>query len=437
MNVCVYTLGCRLNQCESEAIADSFSQEGFTIVGERDQADLYIVNTCTVTSKAEQKARRMIRKFASAAPTLATGCYAQVNEEELKTLSDNVVVVPLEKKAQLLKLAKHLKASLVAGFDIKSGCLSFSDGKASVFDYDAASFSYHSRAYLKVQDGCDNSCAYCRVHIARGKAVSLESSTVVERALALEEAGFSEIMLTGVNLTMYDHTQRGLGGLLEDLFASLGPDVRLRLSSLEPDHIDERLLQALADPRIQPHFHIPVQSASNKVLARVDRKYDIEELSAILDRLRQIKDDPFIAADVITGLPGEEAEDFEMSYRYFKDQGFAQMHVFPFSPRPDTPLFKAGDRVPESVRDERAKKLRDLSVELHTEYLMRQSGKQTEVVLQNRKGGYWYGVSGNYIDVQVQDPPLFAKEGLLVKGHFAPYDENTRQLRVVCDAEAV
>ena len=217
MNVCVYTLGCRLNQCESEAIADSFSQEGFTIVEEQVPADLYVVNTCTVTSKAEQKARRMIRKFALLAPTLATGCYAQVNEDELRKLSDNVIVVPLEKKAHLLKLAKHLKASLVSGMDMRTGCLSFSDGKASVFDYAADSFSYHSRAYLKIQDGCDNSCAYCRVHIARGKAVSLESGQVIERALALQQSGFQEIMLTGVNLTMYDHQGEGLGGLYLDI----------------------------------------------------------------------------------------------------------------------------------------------------------------------------------------------------------------------------
>ena len=434
MNICVYTLGCRLNQCESEAIADSFSQEGFTVVGEREAADLYIVNTCTVTSKAEQKARRMIRKFAAVAPTLATGCYAQVNEEELKSLSEQVIVVPLEKKAHLLKLAKHLKVSLEAGFDLKTGCLSFSDGKASVFDYDAASFSYHSRAYLKVQDGCDNECAYCRVHIARGKAISLDSAIVVERALALEQAGFSEIMLTGVNLTMYDHTNNGLGGLLEELLSHLGDGIRLRLSSMEPDHIDERLLVALRDPRMQPHFHIPVQSASNKVLKRVNRHYDIEDLSAILDSLREAKDDPFIAGDVITGLPGEGDEEFEETYRYFKEQKFAQMHVFPFSPRPDTPLFKAKDRVPESVRDERAKRLRDLSDELYKAYVIRQSGKSTEVILQNRKGGFWYGLSGNYLEVKVLDAPLFAREGLLVQAHFAQFDENANKPVVICYA---
>jgi threonylcarbamoyladenosine tRNA methylthiotransferase MtaB len=434
MNVCVYTLGCRLNQCESEAIADSFAQEGFTVVGETTPAELYIVNTCTVTSKAEQKARRMIRKFAQIGVTVATGCYAQVNEKELSELSENVIVVPLEKKAHLLKLAKHLNSSLISGFDLKSGCLSFADGKASVFDYDAASFSYHSRAYLKIQDGCDNNCAYCRVHIARGKALTLDADTVVERALALEQAGFSEIMLTGVNLTMYDHEKDGLGGLLEKLLAALGPSIRLRLSSMEPDHIDDRLLNALKDYRLQPHFHIPVQSASDKVLVRVNRKYNMEHLTAIIQRLKEIKDDPFLAADVITGLPAEDDEEFEKTYRFFAEQKFAQMHVFPFSPRPDTALYLAHDKVPESVRDQRAARLRELSSQLHADYLSRQSGKETEVVLQNRKGGHWYGVSSNYIDVQIIDAPPFSKEGMLVKGTFGTIDSETKKPTVLYHA---
>ncbi len=418
MNVCVYTLGCRLNQCESEAIADSFAKQGFTVVGETERADLYVVNTCTVTSKAEQKARRMIRKFAALSVTLATGCYAQVNEEELKALSENVIVVPLEKKAHLLKLAEHLKASVVAGMDLKQGCLSFSDGKASVFDYDAASFSYHSRAYLKIQDGCDNNCSYCRVHIARGKAISLAHEEVVARALALEQAGFQEIMLTGVNLTMYDHDDQGLGGLLEHLLPRLSGSMRLRLSSLEPDHIDERLLQMLKDPRMQPHFHIPVQSGSDRILKKVGRKYTIAELSRILDRLRMAKDDPFLAADFITGLPGESEEDFEATYQFVTQQQFSSLHVFPFSPRPDTPLFKASDRVPESVRDERATRLRKLSADLYHAYQMRQVGKPAEVIMQKRKGGYWYGLSGNYLEVKVLSAPLFAREGLLINGSF-------------------
>jgi len=437
VNVCVYTLGCRLNQCESEAIADSFSKEGFTVVTEDQGADLYIVNTCTVTSKAEQKARRMIRKFAKDAVTLATGCYAQVNEEELKELSENVIVVPLEKKAHLLKLSAHLKASLVAGMSLAQGCTSFSDGKASVFDYDAASFSYHSRAYLKIQDGCDNSCAYCRVHVARGKAVSLAPETVVQRALELENAGFQEIMLTGVNLTMYDHEKDGLGGLLELLLSSLSQNIRLRLSSMEPDHIDERLLKALQDHRMQPHFHIPVQSGSDKVLQLVDRHYTIAQLSEILEALKSAKDDPFLAADIITGLPGETDEDFEQTKQFIIDQGFSMLHVFPFSPRPDTPLFHAKNRVPEKIRDERALELRNLSKTLHDAYKRRQVGKKAEVILQKRKGGYWYGLSSNYLDVKVLNAPPFAKEGMLVSGSFSALPEKGNMMEFVCNEESV
>lgn len=435
MNVCVYTLGCRLNQCESEAIADSFAQQGFTIVDERQHSDLYIVNTCTVTSKAEQKARRMIRKFSQEGVTLITGCYAQVNEEELLTLGENLIVVPLSKKAQLLKLAAHINASLGAGFTLLEAARSFSDEEASPFDYDAASFSYHSRAYLKVQDGCDNSCAYCRVHIARGKAISLDEATVVERALALEASGFQEIMLTGVNLTMYDHKRQGLGGLLQALLERLSSSTRLRLSSMEPDHIDERLLDALADPRMQPHFHIPIQSGSDRILRRVDRHYTIEELVRILERLRRIKADPFIAADFITGLPGESDEDWAATRALVEAQQFASLHVFPFSPRPDTPLFNPSDRVAESVRDERAKDLRDLGALLFERYRARQVGQNGEVILQNRKGGAWYGISGNYLEVKIDDPPAFGREGMLVSGTFSAVIAKENRIGFVVEAK--
>ncbi|MDC7243452.1 MAG: tRNA (N(6)-L-threonylcarbamoyladenosine(37)-C(2))-methylthiotransferase MtaB [Sphaerochaetaceae bacterium] len=418
MNVCVYTLGCRLNQCESEGIADAFKSEGFSIVNDKQSAEIYIVNTCTVTSKAEQKARRMIRKFAKVGVCVVTGCYAQLNAKDIQALADGIVVVPLSKKAHLLELPKHINAALQSGMNLKSAIETFTDEDASVFDYAAASFSYHNRAYLKVQDGCDNNCYFCRVHIARGKAISLDSDIVVERALDLEKQGFSEIMLTGVNLTMYDHENDGLGGLIEKLLEALGPNIRLRLSSLEADHVDDRLLNTLKDPRMQPHFHIPVQSASDIVLKRVNRKYDKAHLTYIVERLKSIKDDPFIAADIISGLPGEGEDEYKETYEFLKEYGFTQLHVFPFSPRPNTALYKAKDKVPEYRRDERAKELRDLSNELYSKYLERQLDKECEVVLQKRKNGKFTGVTGNYIDVIVNDAPAFAAPGMLFKAKF-------------------
>jgi threonylcarbamoyladenosine tRNA methylthiotransferase MtaB len=422
MNVFVYTLGCKLNQCESEAIADAFGKEGFTVVGSDQQAELYVVNTCTVTSKAEQKARRMIRKFSyepQSPIVLVTGCYAQMEQDVLRALGDRVVVVPLENKSSLLGLPRVLANRLVAGVDalevvrgFASSCIEASaSSESSPFDYDAATFSYHCRAFLKIQDGCDNSCAYCRVTLARGDAISLQRDEVVRRSLALEQEGYAEIVLTGVNISAYWSEGEGLGGLLRTLLAALGPDIRIRLSSLEPDRLDEELIARFADPRIQPHFHIPVQSASDVVLKRVGRHYDVQRMIEVIARIRAVKDDPFLAADVITGLPSETDGEFEKTVRFFREQEFSQLHVFPYSPRPQTPLFDATDRIPESLRDQRAAVLRNLSAIQLRRYTARQIGKSLEVVLEDRKDGNWTGLSGNYLKVQVLGTPSDARHG--------------------------
>ncbi len=416
--VCVYTLGCRLNQTESESIADAFAKQGWSVVDETKSADLYVVNTCTVTSKAEQKCRRMIRHFSQRGPVVVTGCYAELNQREIEELGTNVVVFSLEQKSSLLKLPHFLEGEMEEGKDLLDALFSFHAGENAPFAFDANEFFYHSRAYLKIQDGCDNACAYCRVHVARGKGVDLPRDEAVRRALAIERKGFHEIMLTGVNLTMYDHNGAGLGALVEALLEHLGPDVRIRLSSMEPDHVDDRLLKTFKDFRMQPHFHIPIQSASRKVLKRVNRYDDMDHVRYILDRIRKVKDDPFIAADVITGLPGEGEKEFQESYDFFKEENFSMMHVFPFSPRPDTPLEHAKDRVPESVRDQRAKILRTLSDTLNASYCNRQEGRETEAILETRKNGLWWGTTGNYLEVAIQNTAPFAKRGDLVRGIF-------------------
>ncbi len=419
MKVYVYTLGCRVNQCESEAVAEAFSNNGDEVLHSSTGADLVIVNTCTVTSKAEQKARRVIRLFAKASVTLVTGCYAQVNPKEIESLSENVVVLPLLRKPDLLRLPQFLDdsgnpdlLSAVKGFALSSNSNAFN---GSVFDFAPSQFSYHCRSYLKVQDGCDNNCGFCRVHIARGKSRSLEARTVVDRALEIEAKGYHEIVLTGVNLTMYDHEGAGLGGLLRQLLAAVGPDMRFRLSSLEPDHIDDLLLEQLRDSRMQPYFHIPIQSASDKVIKRINRSYDSSHLEYVINALREIKGDPFLACDVITGLPGEDDEEFEVTRSFLERHGFAMMHVFPFSPRPDTALEHARDRVPENIRDERAKVLRDLSSELNRKYVQRQIGRENEMIVEGRRLGHWYGLTGNYMKVTLKNDVHDLDVGDLVK----------------------
>lgn len=412
MNVYIYTLGCRLNQAESESIADRFSKAGFTLSSATD-ADLIIVNSCTVTSKAEQKARRMIRLFARTSEVIVTGCYAELSADEVLSLSDRVTVFSLKEKASLLSLPEHIKSALHSGLPLHEAVRSFTERNTDLFAFDASSFEYHSRAYLKVQDGCDNACGYCRTTVARGPSVSLDADEVVKRALAIEAAGFHEIMLTGVNLTMYDHEGNGLGGLVEKLLASLGSGMRLRLSSMEPDHVDDRLLDTLSDSRMQPHFHIPIQSASPAVLRRAGRVYSIEHVEYIISRIRDLRDDPFIACDVIAGLPGETDNDFRITYDFLRDNGFAAMHVFPYSPRKGTPLYGAKDRVEERIRDERAEMLRKLSAEQSRAYIGRQLGRELEVLAEEGDSG----TTGNYLKARIALPEgRAAVKGLIYKG---------------------
>ena len=412
MRVYVYTLGCRLNQCESEAIADSFVKNGFEVEKEYKGAEITIVNTCTVTSKAEQKARRMIRLFSDKSEVvIVTGCYAEGSREEIENLGDNIVVFSLSEKASILSLPQHIGNMVLSGMNAYNAVKSFKKSERSVFSFDAHSFAYHSRAYLKIQDGCDNSCGYCRTTIARGKSVFLDPEIVVERVKRLEEEGFHEVMLTGVNLTNYDHDGEGLGGVMEKILSALGPDMRLRLSSMEPDHVDDRLLDAISDYRVFPHFHIPIQTASDYVLGIIGRKYSISHVEYIIKRLREMKDDPFIACDIIAGLPGEREEDWKKTYEFLSKNDFAAMHVFPYSPRPGTPLYDSKLKIEERVRDQRAAELRKLSDRQSRQYLERQLGKNVEIIAE--KNGE--GTTGNYLKAKIITPNEI-KEGGLYRG---------------------
>lgn len=422
MRVVIYTLGCKLNQCESEAIAAAFQEEGFSVVSPREVADLYIINTCTVTSKAEQKARRMIRKFAQQGgePTLLiTGCYAQLEAKALQQIAPRVVVISLDDKPSLLALPPYLAASHIGQIDLYDALKEFaSSDRGSLktpFDYEATSFTYHSRAFLKIQDGCDNSCGFCRVSIARGEARSLESHEVVKRALELEAQGFHEVVLTGVNISAYQDGDVDLSQLLSNLLKATGSDTRIRLSSLEPDRLSDRLIEVCGDPKVQSHFHLPLQSGSEIVLERVNRYHNLTEVEKMIAKLRQVKNDPFIAADVITGLPGEDEAEFERALEFYKRNEFSQFHVFPFSPRPQTLLYGAKDRAPEGVRDERAKIVRDLSQVQYRRYKSRQIGRTLEAIVEQKRGKQWFGLTGNYLRVALKGVPADIERGDLVE----------------------
>ena len=425
MMTAVYTLGCKLNQCESEALADAFHAQGFSIVHHGNPAELFIVNTCTVTSKAEQKARRMIRKFASMEHSpivLVTGCYAEMEPEELRKLKGTIIVISLALKPRILSLPSYINDRIKMGFSLYESIREWMnnidrDGHndSDAFNYKAVTFLYHARAFLKIEDGCDNACSYCRVTLARGKAISIDRDEAVSRALALEEEGYREIVLTGVNITAYYSKGEGLEGLVRELLGKL-KRTKIRLSSMEPDMITDELIALCGHELVQPHFHLPVQSGSDTVLASVNRFYTAESIKKCVSKLRRVKKDPFIAADIITGLPGESDQDAAKTFALLSECGFSQIHVFPFSPRPGTELYKAKKRVTESLRDQRADQLRKLSARLHAVYRNRWIGEEVSVLLESRKQTYWTGLTDNYLHLQISGVPKSERADDLIRG---------------------
>ena len=425
MKASVYTFGCKLNQYESEALASSFRSQGFSLVPLSEGADLYVVNTCTVTSRSDQKAHRLIRRLSRERPgalVVATGCYAQLNRPELESLGGNVRVVAQDAKNLLLRLPQEHAAEPTLPL---AELPLFSDAGAGAtlepFAYRVERFSCHSRGFLKIQDGCDGRCAYCRVPLARGASVSLGADEAVARLLELERAGYREVVLTGVNISDY---HGGLEHLLRRMLAQTR-DVRLRLSSLEPERITVGLAEAVSDPRVRPHFHVPVQSGSDRVLSAMRRRYSADLVERGIALLRQAKGDPFVAGDFIVGFPGEGDQDFAASRELIQRLALSALHVFPFSPRPGTEAVEMRPRVAERERDQRAGELLALSERLHRRYVARFAEARLEAVLEeplpDSEAPAWRGLTENYLHVEITGiPPGQGRAGGLVEVVFLP-----------------
>jgi len=407
--VAFHTFGCKLNQFETEALASSCLAHGFSVVTADQEADAYVINTCTVTSRADHKARSLIRRIARQhpkAPLVVTGCSAQTEAEALSALAANIVVVPQSEKSRLLELPMALAETIEAGEAQHGRLLAALQGHhpADPFALTVTASAFHTRAFLKIQDGCDCRCAYCRVPLARGRSVSLGIDEVLGRAAALDSQGRREIVLTGVNISAWRASGTTLPGLLVQLLRA-APRGRFRLTSIEPESITPQLVEVLAEPRICPHFHIPVQSGSDTVLARMRRRYLSAKVFDGVRLLREARDDPFVAADILVGFPGETVDDFARTREIVQRLEFAALHVFPFSPRPGTAAASMKPVIPERIRRERVRDLTVIAEELSASYARRWTGREVEVVLEGRAGTRAHGVSGNYLKVVVEGAP--------------------------------
>jgi len=439
----LHTLGCKLNQLEGEALADAFRKAGFTLAAQG--SGIIIINTCTVTSKADQKSRRLIRKALRDNPdscVIVTGCYARLDAEEIAALEEETGGIRRlfvaggggaqgaggVTKSALLDLPRYVHEVMAHSPDISlSEILEkfYNHGvhgasrreedfrtKTSVnlrgflnssFDFKPEVFTFHSRGYLKIQDGCDNHCAYCRVCLARGPSVSLPQEDALAALRSAEERGCPELMITGVNITQYRHSGVDFAGLLQYLLEG-STTIALRLSSLEPEAIDEQLASVLAHPRIRPHFHLSVQSGSDAVLRAMGRAYTAQTVEKAAALLRGVKDNPFLACDIIAGFPGESDADFEQTLALCTCIGFAWIHAFPYSPRPGTAAFALKNPVCERDITRRVEALTQLALQGRRHYAQSWIGRELSAVVEKGgPSGQCRAVAENYLKLIVNN----------------------------------
>ena len=407
MTIAFITLGCKLNYAETSTYERGFKAAGLTVVPWRQKADIYLINTCAVTQTSTAKSRNEIRKVHRINPDakiVVTGCYAQLEPEEIEGIEGVSLVFGSGSKGRLV--ADTLRS---AGIAVPEG-MEVSDGDVMA----AFSTGERTRSFLKVQDGCSNYCAYCTVPYARGESRNIPIDECVRNARQIAAEGVREIVLTGVNTGDFGRTT---GESFLDLLKALN-DVegidRYRISSIEPNLITPEIIDWIASgTKFQPHFHIPLQSGSDTLLARMGRRYDTAFFKERLDYIRQRMEGPgkpkvFFGIDVMAGLPGETRELFLDSLEFIKSVRPAFIHVFPYSPRPGTPAATMDGQVPAQEKVRRVALLEDLCASLHAEFVEENRGIRETVLFESKeKDGTMGGYTGNYIRItRPYDPAL-------------------------------
>ncbi len=394
-----HTLGCKLNFSESSTIARQFEHGGFVRVGVNEPADISIINSCSVTEHADKKCRNLIRKIHRRNPNAiiaVTGCYAQLKPYEIAEIDGVDIVLSNNNKGEtyqrVLELATKGKVQVYScGTDeITTFFSAFSSGD-------------RTRAFLKVQDGCDYCCSYCTIHNARGGSRNIPIADVVTQAEAIVAAGQKEIVITGVNTGDFGRTTgESFADLLRALDKVEGVE-RYRISSIEPNLLTDEIIDICAlSSKFQHHFHIPIQCGSNKILALMRRRYTVEKFAERIAAVKRAMPDAFIGIDVITGFPGETDADFAASRDFLESIEPAFLHIFPFSERANTPAITLPGKVQSSVSTARVKELEQLSNRLHYQFCSQAVGKVVEVLFEStERGGFMTGFTGNYIKVKV------------------------------------
>ena len=416
MRVAITTLGCKVNQYESAAMGESLEKQGFRLVPFLEEADFYIINTCTVTGRADYQSRQLIRRAGKRNPQAAiivTGCYAQTAPDVFTGMPGVTVVAGTMEKDHIVEIIGEIqKNSQLGKTSGPAPSVQVGDVGGDITDWNVrpvSRFPGHTRAFLKIQDGCNAFCSYCIVPYARGRSRSIGKEDVLERIQALSRNGYREVVLTGIHLGVYGedrHDGSSLAGILHQVEEHQTIE-RLRLSSLEPREITEEILEIMKSAHIVcPHLHIPMQSGDDGILSRMGRNYDAAFFRDLAAKVCASRPDMAVGMDVMAGFPGEDEKAFENTVALIESLPIAYLHVFPYSRRPGTAAARMGNQVREEDKKRRGQTLRQLGMMKRQAFLERFIGSTMPVLIERRKdrsSGYFRGFSHNYLPVLLQD----------------------------------
>lgn len=396
------SLGCKVNQYETNAMAQKFIEHGYEVVEFDEYADVYIVNTCTVTNVADRKSRQMLRRAKEInkdATLVACGCYAQVAKDELKKIPEIDLIIGNNEKNDIIQIVEN-HISQKGAEDLVSDVMY----KLDYVELGTTTYTEKTRAVIKVQDGCDRFCSYCLIPYARGHIRSRKIENVIEEIKKVVEEGINEVVITGIHIASYGRDFKGenigLIDLLEEINKIQGLH-RIRLGSIEPTIITEEFVERLSKlDKICDHFHLSLQSGCTGTLKRMNRRYTTEEFKAVTKRLRAKFPNAALTTDIIVGFPGETDDEFNTTYEFLKEIAFYKMHIFKYSQRKGTKAAVMPNQVDGKIKEERSKKLIELSNENEYNYNKKYIGKQVEVLFEEREGEYLKGHTTNYIVVK-------------------------------------
>ena len=406
MKIAFYTLGCKVNQYETQALEQLFVKRGHTLVPFDGEADIYVINTCTVTAVSDKKSRQIIRRARKTAPDAVIavcGCYPQTHPDAMDALGIDLVSGTGDRLG-FVELAEQTfrERKPINALDDAMKRLHFEILPAGGLDG-------RTRAMLKVEDGCVNFCSYCIIPYARGRIRSLPLTEAVGQTRQLAEQGYREIVLTGIEISSWGHDLRDGSSLIDlvEAVCAAAPDCRIRLGSLEPRTITEDFCtRACKLPNLCPHFHLSMQSGCDSVLKRMNRKYDTTRYLESVELLRRFFDRPAVTTDLIVGFPGETEDEFEQTLEFIRRCAFASMHVFPYSKRPGTPASKMSGQLPNAVKEARAHRAAEVAARMEQDYLTQFINRPIPVLFEEEKDGLWYGHTPNYIPTAVKGDHL-------------------------------